>query len=485
MRKIILFLFISLAGQQASRAQYDFTSVTQLLTDSLGVIGQAGQNLGFMIVEGDSVIYKEYFGSWDDNTYQPIASGSKLPSMALIMNLIDEGILSPAQVVQDILPSFNGKPEMTLHQLMSHTSGLPGNSSFIANNELSLQQAADSIGLVTPMTMFDPGTAFQYGGVSMHAAGRMAEVTSGLSWDALFQQRIGDPLGLTQTDYIGLGATTNYRIAGGMGTTMPEFARILVMLLQYGRYEDFQVIDSLTVMMMMEDQTGGLPLEGTPYANDPVRQDWRYGYGGWIEQELNGRTTQFGSQGAFGFTPWIDRCRNIACVFFTRRTLGIIQPTQTALRALVEEIIPVKLDAPEITLIGDQLQSNYPSGNQWFFNGNAIPGATAAVFTPNQNGVYSVRHISVEGCEVSSENFTFTGVGIGETAELPGLSIFPNPARTSIDVFCPDGYRIYTPEGRLIRQDDSFTTRINISDLPQGLYFLKASGLTAGFVIQD
>jgi CubicO group peptidase (beta-lactamase class C family) len=151
MKKIILILFIALQSSNL-KAQYNFTPITQLITDSLSVVGQAGQNCGFMIVKGDSVIYEQYWGNWNNTTYQPIASGSKMPSMALILKLIEEGYLSPNDTVQNFLPSFSGKPVITLHQLMNHTSGLPVNSSYISNNNLTLQQAVDSVGLNTPMT---------------------------------------------------------------------------------------------------------------------------------------------------------------------------------------------------------------------------------------------------------------------------------------------------------------------------------------------
>jgi CubicO group peptidase (beta-lactamase class C family) len=480
MKKIITFIAV-LALMTNVKAQYNFTPITQLLTDSIGVIGQAGQNCGFMIVQGDSVIYEQYWGTWNSNTYQAIASGSKMPSMALIMRLIDEGYLSPNDTVQNFLPSFSGKPVITLHQLMNHTSGLPGQSPFISDNNITLQQAVDSIGLNTPMA-FTPGTEFRYGGVSMHVAGRMAEIATGMRWDSLFQQKIAIPLGMTNTDYIALGATTNFRIAGGMGTTMPDFAKLLIMLLNYGKFGNTQVIDSLTVKMMQSDQTNGVPIIVTPYAGDPLRQNFRYGYGVWVEQETNGETTQFGSQGAFGFTPWIDRCRNIACVFFVRKTLSAIQPTHTQLRNLVEQIIPIKLQQPTITLNGNQLQSSYQNGNQWYLNDTLLLGETNQFITPTQSGNYSVKYTSEEGCEIFSDNFNYIVSSVNEYPNQGTISIFPNPSNTVINIDCKNGFQIYSSTGQLVKQSLQATTQINISDLPIGLYILKTNNQVGRFI---
>lgn len=465
-----------------AEAQYDFTPITKLLADSINIIGQAGKNCGFMIIQGDQVLYEQYLGNWNENTYQPIASGTKMASMALIMRLIDEGYLSPNDTVQHFLPSFSNKPVITLHQLMSHTSGLPGVSPYISDNTLSLQQAVDSIGFNTPMTPYAPGTAFQYGGVSMHVAGRMAEIATATRWDSLFQQKIGIPLGMTQTDYIGTGPTKNFRIAGGMGTTMPDFAKLMIMLLNDGRFDITRLIDSSIIQMMQRDQTNGVPLVGTPYANDALRKGFRYGYGVWIEAENNGKTTQFGSQGAFGFTPWIDRCRDIACVFFVRRTLGFIQPTHTQLRKLVEQIIPIKLQPPAITAIGNQLRSSYASGNQWYFNNTLLAGDTSQFITPTENGNYSVAHTSDEGCEVFSDSFQYILTGDIDHQQNKMVTIFPNPTNSVIYADCKQGYEIYSVTGQLMKQCNQATTQINISDLPTGIYILKTENRANRFM---
>ncbi len=459
-------------------AQLNLAPVTQLLTDSIASIGQLGQNAGFIIIRNDTIIYQQYWGTWNNNTYQPIASGSKLPSMALIMKLIDEGYLSPTDTVQNYLPGFSGKPIITLHQLMSHTSGLPGQSPYISDNSITLEQAVNNIGTSTPMTAYAPGTAFQYGGVSMHVAGRMAEIATGTRWDTLFQQKIATPLGLSHTDYVALGNTTNFRIAGGMGTTMPDYAKIVNMLLNYGKHKNHQIIDSLTVKIMQSDQTNGVPLISTPYSGDTLRQDFRYGYGVWLEEETNGQITQFGSQGAFGFTPWIDRCRNIVCVLFVRKNLGSIQPTHTELRNLIEQLIPVKLEKPIITATGNQLQSSYQQGNQWYLNDTLLQGEIHQTITPTQNGNYTVKYISQEGCEVVSDEFNYTLNSIEYIGSQSKISIYPNPASDILNVNTNrDSHstiEMYDIMGRKILSK-SFTknTSIEISEQPEGIYFIK------------
>jgi hypothetical protein len=275
-----------------------------------------------------------------------------------------------------------------------------------------------------------------------------------------------------------LGNTTNFRIAGGMGTTMPDFAKILNMLLKYGKHNNTQIIDSLTVKMMQSDQTNGAPLIGTPYAGDPLRQNFRYGYGVWLEEETNGQVTQYGSQGAFGFTPWIDRCRNIVCVLFVRKTVSGIQPTHTQLRNLVEQLIPIKLQKPIITANGNTLQSSYQQGNQWYFNNTILQGETNQTLNATQNGSYTVKYISPEGCEVISDEFNFTLTGLELNNNNPKVAIYPNPTTDFTTIVTKSASsanaELYDVMGRKISSFSFInTTTIDLSKTSKGIIFIK------------
>jgi hypothetical protein len=69
-----------------------------------------------------------------------------------------------------------------------------------------------------------------------------------------------------------------------------------------------------------------------------------------------------------------------------------------------------------ITQTNTTLNSSSASGNQWYLNGNAISGATAASFNYTVNGNYYVMVTDVNGCTVLSNtlNINSGGVGISE-----------------------------------------------------------------------
>jgi CubicO group peptidase (beta-lactamase class C family) len=86
---------------------------------------------------------------------------------------------------------------MTIRQMFSHTSGLPGTHEdwVLSADDITLQQAAQFI--ATNNLIAAPGAVLCYGGLSMHLAGACAEIASGQSWSNLVEQRLKQPLGLT------------------------------------------------------------------------------------------------------------------------------------------------------------------------------------------------------------------------------------------------------------------------------------------------
>lgn len=152
---------------------------------------------------------------------------------------------------------------------------------------------------------------------------------------------------MPNTNYVALGPTVNFRIAGGAGTRMLEYGNFLLMLLNDGTFNGKQVLSKASVTEMLKDQTAGLPIASTPYENDPLRQHFRYGLGSWIEDYTNNTPTVFSDQGAFGFSPWLDKKRGIVGVLFVKRTFASVntQPSpQTAPYTLIRNKVAELLD---------------------------------------------------------------------------------------------------------------------------------------------
>ncbi len=294
----------ALAPSEAPAQTCDFAPITAIVDGVLAANPQI-PGAALRLAKGEQVLYERYFGTYSASTVVPIASASKLLSAASVMTLVDAGVLDLDAPVSAALPAFSGaKGGMTLRQMFSHTSGLPGGLDYpvLADKTITLAQAVDQIACCIPLAAA-PGSQFAYGGLSMQVAGRIAEVADGQLWDVLFAQRLAGPLGLTHTDYDGFGPTDNPRIAGGARSSLDDYGRLLEMLIGKGWFRGARVLSRTAVAELWQDQTFGAPIAFAPAGFEGLR----YGLGAWRNQVTpQGEALRVSSPGALGFTPWLD-----------------------------------------------------------------------------------------------------------------------------------------------------------------------------------
>jgi CubicO group peptidase (beta-lactamase class C family) len=207
-----------------------------------------------------------------------------------------------------------------------------------------MAEAVDSIATYTNL-IHAPGTTFNYGGVSMQIAGRIAEVVSGKSWQALFDEKTGYPCGM-RVNYV-LTSTQNPLIAGGARTTAREYLNFLEMIVNKGMYKNRRVLSENAIAEMLKEQTNGAAIENTPYPANPY-SDYqntgiRYGIGNWRDVvDKAGNADETSSPGAFGTHPWQDSKNNVAGVIFTRTTSRLSNITSLQIRQKIRDIIEQK-----------------------------------------------------------------------------------------------------------------------------------------------
>ncbi len=286
---------------------------------------QALPGAAMLIGSREGILHESFFGDYTRATVVPIASASKLLSGVRILQLAERGALNLDTPVSSYLPQFTGvKGTMTVRQMFSHTSGYGNDSGspILFNNTLTLAQAVDQIACCRPLnTGYSVGGQFSYGGVSMHIAGRVAEITGGGDWQARWQAEIGAPLGITSIDWQGLGTTQNYGIAGSARSNLRDYGQVLHMLTNAGRSNNRQILRASTVQTLTQDQVGTLPIAYAPVNAGTVV---RYSVGSWIEPDRpTSQAPLIHSLGAFGFFPWVDFHRGLFGIFMVRGNAGI------------------------------------------------------------------------------------------------------------------------------------------------------------------
>ncbi|MBN1543716.1 serine hydrolase, partial [candidate division KSB1 bacterium] len=351
------FLLFSLPVIACSQ-DASFSSVDRILEENLQSLFNG--RVVCMVKQHHRLVYYKALGGYDSLSTAAIASATKNFSGALILALAQDGFFALDDSIGCFLPIFSlhQKGHCTLRQCFSHTAGWPGESQFVNSQTLTLAQAVDSIAVYEPL-IYDPGTAFRYGGVSMHIAGRVAEVAAGAPWDSLFQQRLAQRCGLTDTDYS--LQSKNPRIAGGIRSTPSDILKFASMILNKGIVAGDTLIHPDWIEEMWRDQTCRAPQLASPYPchppyNNPFAADTLYyGFGSWLD--VYNPVTQYQEQisgaGAFGTYFWIDRVRNITGVVFTSsRFTQVVDPVFQIVDLVRETLDADSLTVPEITVVG-------------------------------------------------------------------------------------------------------------------------------------
>lgn len=325
---------------EATQVSYDFTNLDRLLERAAPQLG----GCALLLIKDDKVIYRKSFGRYAADKVVPIASASKWLSGALIMSLIDEGRLSLDDKVSKYLPEFGPeKSNITVRHLFAHTSGLPPEVRCRNDKQTTLERCTSEIARIQLRAA--PGDDFYYGGVSMHLGGRLAEIASGKSWNELFAEKIATPLGMTQTDFSAYGPTENPRPAGDARSTADDYGRFLQMILQRGDFNGKKILSATSVDEMHKDQTGGARIAYTIYekhaARDPSLPLARYGIGVWREKvdQATQALRELSSQGALGFSPWIDVERNLAGVLSVQSSFSHVLPVYLELKEEIRRIV--------------------------------------------------------------------------------------------------------------------------------------------------
>jgi hypothetical protein len=132
----------------------------------------------------------------------------------------------------------------------------------------------------------------------------------------------------------------------------------------------------------------------------------------------------------------------------------------------------VSFDPPKLEVSGMVLTSNYETGNNWFYNGQVIPGEFGSSITMDLPGIYEVK--VTKGSCVSMAAFTL------DDAQIPGIRVFPNPV---IDVLRIQGIdqsveqiELGSPLGQsisiLFKKGQKFEDEFSLRSIPDGLYLL-------------
>ena len=362
-----------------------------LLQNTLSRFVDGGQIAGcaVKVVRHDETLYEGSFGYADiesktpmssESTIFPIASMSKVVTVAGIMRLYEQGLFKLWDPVSEYLPGFKrptialekpdgsyeivpAKGEVTLRQLFTMTSGVPypgkdtaaariadqKGDEYLAQHH-TMPQTVEYCNLVGGLPLaFEPGEKWMYG-FSIDVLGAVIEVLSGKTLGEYLKETIFDPLGMQDTGFYvptekqsriatlyqireGMKPDTRQYPAqkpifvsggGGLFSTVRDYSRFAQMLLHGGTLDGARILGRKTIDLIATDHL--TPQQQATHSWDTQRG---YGYGLGVRvltnpelAGINGSVGEWGWDGAFGNWFCVDPKEDLTCVYLTTNLPG-------------------------------------------------------------------------------------------------------------------------------------------------------------------
>ncbi len=212
-----------------------------------------------------------------------LASITKQFTAMAILMLQEQGKLNVQDKLCDYIPDC---PEVfepvTLHHLLTHSSGVP--------NTTSWNQPGDKMLSKSTTLTYQPGELFSYSDVGFNLLGKVIENVSGQSYEAFLQQNIFEPLQMSSTGYNHQQAD----LAKGYNTGQGDIAQLAVLDLfasggLYSTVEDMyrwdqalyteKLLPQSALNAMFDSQ---MPVPDGQYYGMYGKPGWGYGYGWFV-----------------------------------------------------------------------------------------------------------------------------------------------------------------------------------------------------------
>ena len=189
---------------------FDIKAIDAFLISQVQRPGRVGMSVA-IVKDGQVILFKGYGQRSladkrpvDTNTLFAIGSVSKQFTCAAVLLLAEEGKLSARDPVAKYYPDLTRAKDITLLDLMNHTSGYPDYYPLdfldrrlqrrIDPDELLRQYAGGKLD-------FEPGTKYSYSNTGYILLGRVVEKVSGQSLGEFLSRRIFQPLRMEHTFY--------------------------------------------------------------------------------------------------------------------------------------------------------------------------------------------------------------------------------------------------------------------------------------------
>lgn len=246
------------------------------------------------IVQNGYMVADATFYPYDGRTIHDVASVTKSVMTTLIGIAVDQGNLDLDDKMVSFFPDRTianldaRKEAITVRHLVSMTSGLQCvRDGREGDSAIEMQRSPDYVQYALDLPVaYEPGSQFIYCSPAISLLSPILQQATGMTTLAFAQQYLFEPLGihdvLWDTDPQGY-----YRGWGDLSLHPHDMAKLGLLFLQEGRWEDRQIISRRWV------KAASVVQSETPAGED------RYGYGWWLAPDLEGVYRAEGRNGQY------------------------------------------------------------------------------------------------------------------------------------------------------------------------------------------
>jgi CubicO group peptidase (beta-lactamase class C family) len=309
-------------SRQVSRNEINYEAIRSSLSQVVN--GGTVEGASLLLVQDGEVLFKEARGNLTLDKPVKIASSTKPVATVGVLILVDEGKIRLTDTIGSLLPEFRGTKveHATLKQLLAHSAGIIGKYPEGRPSKGSLAEFSELIS--KKGTLQAPGE-FNYSGVSIDIACRMAEVAAGIPIEDHLRKRVWEPLEMSHSSFDlaadpgsissaqqSRGEGRYVSCGGGMESTLDDMANFYQMLLNGGVYKGKRILAEASYHEMTRKQAVNPRKQNDPYTSG------EYGLGLYRDRVApDGSPLTISHGGAFGTMPWADLDNGLVGVFFT------------------------------------------------------------------------------------------------------------------------------------------------------------------------
>jgi len=349
-KKFLILFPVLLSNCFSQNTSYNFNEIERIITDAIK--DSAFPGAVALISKDGKIRFHKAFGNYtyEENskevttkTIYDLASLTKvIATTTAAMLCVDRKLFKLDDKVSKYIPEFasNKKGEITLKNLLLHNSGFPSWKKYWGVHDNPDEVLND---IYTSKLEYETGTKTVYSDLGIIVLGKVIEKVTGKSLDLFCKKEIFIPLEMNDT-YFNPPDSLKYRIApteldnywrkkiiigevhdetaallngvsghAGLFSTAEDIHKLLLTLLNKGKYKDKQLIQNSTVELFtrrFDKSTRALGWDiKSPEGSSA----------GKLFNELS-----FGHTGFTGTSAWIDPLNKIIVVFLTNR----VHPTR-------------------------------------------------------------------------------------------------------------------------------------------------------------